>query len=290
MDQDTCPQQLALALSSTNPRIDGRVKRHGLPIMRPACIYALRDPDTRFVRYIGIAFDPTDRMRKHMTPSLLRANSHKNNWLKCLRAQGKRPIFTILAETDDARGPALEMAFIKKYRASGYRLTNSTKGGEGTWGMVHGPEVRAKQRAAKLGKPLSVEHRSAIGIGLQGNSNTRGTRIRPEVLENLRVARAGKPSPQLGKKQTEEARLHMSISRRNRPRKITPLLPAFGEHKMLRDWGDDARCVVNYDLLYMRVWQGMPVEQAMTMPKVPKEQRRNPMFRLPPVKLRSTTR
>lgn len=92
-----------------------------------AYIYALCDPETGEVRYIGSSEDPEGRLRQHMTPSQLREDTLKTRWLKSLKEQGRVPKLIILDEIRTfyfGAILALEYQWIQEYSTSSANLTN----------------------------------------------------------------------------------------------------------------------------------------------------------------------
>lgn len=83
-------------------------------------IYALRDPQTNKIRYIGRSFDIQDRYRQHLSPSNF---NNKTSWIFELRKMGLFPILEIIEQIP--RTLALssiterEKFWIKHYRALG---------------------------------------------------------------------------------------------------------------------------------------------------------------------------
>ncbi len=62
------------------------------------CVYGLIDPRTGELRYIGKAQNLTRRLRQHLQPSELRANTYKVHWIKellsnNLRAGDRNPMY-----------------------------------------------------------------------------------------------------------------------------------------------------------------------------------------------------
>lgn len=127
-------------------------------------IYALCEPDTGEVRYIGkTACGISRRLCEHISNSKRRLyNGHFFNWLNVLVAKGQKPK-TLILETVLAGGDwaASERKWISHYREMGARLTNATEGGEGVTGRkwVPNAESRARMAAAQLGRKASLETR-----------------------------------------------------------------------------------------------------------------------------------
>jgi len=98
--------------------------------MTQTYIYALVDPDTDGVRYVGKADNPHKRLEIHLAGYEPRT-THKSNWIKSLLAQGKQPELMILEEVDAAAWQEAEKRWIAYFRKVGVSLTNTTDGGEG---------------------------------------------------------------------------------------------------------------------------------------------------------------
>jgi hypothetical protein len=95
--------------------------------MAKVFIYALIDPDTKQVRYIGKTINPKDRPSQHIRDP---KRTYKRNWLMTVLKRGKKPEFTILEEVDEREWQIAEKRWISLYRPQG-NLTNMTEGGLG---------------------------------------------------------------------------------------------------------------------------------------------------------------
>lgn len=117
-------------------------------------IYALKDPRTDKIRYVG----KTNQSLK------ARISAHFMDKCKCLRTQwmselkslGLRPVFIIL-ESLEAGTPwqDREIYWIAKMRSIGADLTNSTSGGEGVPNLPK--ETRERMRKTWLGRKHTPE-------------------------------------------------------------------------------------------------------------------------------------
>lgn len=108
-------------------------------------IYALRDPETQEIRYVGKSTKGLARPRAHGRKYSLSIQSHKNGWIKSLLAKGlDYEIVTleenILIENLNDR----EKYWVAYYKEGGANLTNLTDGGEGTWGYVTSDDSKQK--------------------------------------------------------------------------------------------------------------------------------------------------
>jgi hypothetical protein len=93
-------------------------------------IYALCDPDTNQVRYIGKADNLQKRLKRHMGGYEPRP-TYKSNWVKSLKKLNKRPIIMILEEVQRDSWQEAEKRWIDYYRKQGANLTNMVDGGIG---------------------------------------------------------------------------------------------------------------------------------------------------------------
>lgn len=148
-------------------------------------IYALCEPGTRTVRYIGKADDPVKRLWAHLNKAK-KENNHRNNWIRSLFAVGEKPVLEILDEVDNAFWPQWEVAWIAYYREQGFDLVNGTAGGEGSNNPT--PETRAKLCAAKQGKKHSFF----------------GKRHSSEARAKMSAAKTGLRHPNFGKRPSED--------------------------------------------------------------------------------------
>ncbi len=129
---------------------------------RECSIYALCDPHTGEVRYVGKSDDPARRFRQHLEPGQLnRYKSRKNSWIKGLLTQGFEPILDILDVVPSDQADHAEQEYIGLWRyLVGDRLLNGTDGGDG--GAITDPEAKARIRAAHLGAKASTETRARM--------------------------------------------------------------------------------------------------------------------------------
>ncbi len=122
-------------------------------------IYALLDPFTNHVRYVGCTTNARSRMRSHMYENSV--NREKIEWVRSLRNDGKSPVMSIL-ETGSGDGwIEAEIRWISEYSSTGF-LLNKTIGGLG-----RRPETSSApmiQVAVRMGFDL---HREACDVATQ---------------------------------------------------------------------------------------------------------------------------
>lgn len=96
-------------------------------------IYGLVCPVDGIVRYVGKSTKPDRRLRAHISGAVRKAYDHHTaRWIRRLVSDGMRPELIILHEVRDGeRWQDIERDFIASAADRGWRLTNSTAGGEG---------------------------------------------------------------------------------------------------------------------------------------------------------------
>lgn len=132
-------------------------------------IYALCDPGTGEIRYIGKANDPRARLKSHLRDARRRATP-VYRWISKLGKSNQQPRIQVLAWTDDWREE--ERRQIADLRAKGARLLNVAEGGDEP---ACPPSVRAEngRKVAKARDPIIWRYRRAMGAilhWLQQNS------------------------------------------------------------------------------------------------------------------------
>ena len=127
-------------------------------------IYTLKDPITKEVRYIGKTKRKlVDRMYSHTSNyKLSRERSYKNSWIISLKKQNLKPIIEVLDIVEDNNWEFWEQFYIGLFKSWGFKLTNMTKGGEGSpggkgcLGYKHTEEAKKRISIANS-KPKSKE-------------------------------------------------------------------------------------------------------------------------------------
>lgn len=163
------PQQSAPALSPA-----GGVTQGGKSLSTPNCtpsttfIYALADPRTGRVRYVGKANDPEQRLAQHRHGD--GRNGHKNNWIRQLRRAGLCPVLHILQECADDWADR-ERYWIAYHRAAGEPLTNLTEGGEGASGRALSDDVKAQLSASAKAAWANLETRTRQVAAMHSESS-----------------------------------------------------------------------------------------------------------------------
>jgi len=179
--------------------------------LNTVAIYALCDPDTGEVRYVGKTTDPKRRMGQHRRRAKLK-QTHCASWIAALMERERLPVFVILEEIHGGNWINAERRWVTEYRERGARLTNLTSGGEGRANRPDSikrgplsPEHRAKLSEAAKGRRLSPEHKAILLALHKGHPRSEETKAR--------IAAGNK-----GRRRSEETKARMSIAQTERQR------------------------------------------------------------------------
>lgn len=141
-------------------------------------IYALVDPRTSEIRYIGKSVRPTERLANHCNE---RANSWRNHWIQQLIALGLRPQLNILETLDvGVDWQASERRWIAHGKEQGWRLVNCTDGGDGVSGLP--AEVRARMALTWTGRKHRPESLARIGNASRGRKHSDASKTHMRAL------------------------------------------------------------------------------------------------------------
>lgn len=110
-------------------------------------IYALIDPDTNNIRYIGKTIYPQLRYSEHLNKKC--SNKHKDNWIALLKKNNKVPIFKIMEVINSDDWKEREKYYIKLYKNT---LVNLSEGGNGGF---HSDDANKKRSLKLKGKPTN---------------------------------------------------------------------------------------------------------------------------------------
>jgi hypothetical protein len=187
-------------------------------------IYALLDPDTNEVRYVGKAVDLYTRIRNHYKPSRLINKTHKNNWLNKLLNEGKYVNVNVVEQLNsETLLNEAEKKWIKHYKTLACDLTNGTEGGDGGKMSLESIE---KMKLKKAGVKLSEKHKQKISEANKGHIVTEETRnklsearktyvVSDETRKKQSEAHKGKNTWSKGKTPSLETKEKMRMARLN---------------------------------------------------------------------------
>lgn len=166
-----------------------------------AYIYALLDPITDEVRYIGKTVNPKYRLQQHIHESKT-INNHRGNWIKSLLREDKKPILKILKICPLSDFEKYETEYIKFYKSN--NLTNSDESGQGNTGRkreiiegamekiskkvyqydIDGNFIKEYKSSREAGRSLSIDHSHIVRCCNGVNKHTNCFIFR-YVLENV---------------------------------------------------------------------------------------------------------
>jgi len=138
-------------------------------------VYALVDPRTLLVRYVGKSSCGLKRPRYHKSS---KRHSYCMNWVRSLQAAGFEYSIVVLEECTLETLSSSERWWIAYGRVCGWPLTNLTDGGEGAVGLVKTPEHRAKLGIAMAARMARPEIRERF---MGDNSPTRRPEVRAKI-------------------------------------------------------------------------------------------------------------
>lgn len=149
-------------------------------------IYALADPDTFEIRYVGKAVDFKRRYWQHQRPIEVRRNVYRAKWIKSILKRGMRPIPIFLESVTEQTWREAEVRWIASLREQGCRLTNIDRGGEG--GTP--PEFVSEETRRKLSEAMKGRRPSEEAMRRSREYWT-GRKLSAEHIEKLRQSHMG---------------------------------------------------------------------------------------------------
>ena len=192
--------------------------------MKTTYIYALIEPVTREVRYIGKTVAPKERLRYHIYAArTLQVRTYAANWIRGLLAQSLAPEMQILEECSGETWKEREQFWIREYKRES-RLTNLTDGGDGMTGWIPTETTRLKWSLANKTRTLSTEAQARIEAGRQKSIATRlgkphSAETRQKICERVNANKShlfgNKHST--GRIASAETRLKISLALKGRP-------------------------------------------------------------------------
>lgn len=140
-------------------------------------IYALTDPRTNEIRYIGKTVQkPKDRLSSHVCPTRNK-KTYCESWIKSLAKQGLRPTLVLIDRASDSNWQYWERYYIDYYKKAGANLTNHTLGGDNhnlgrRWKVRDSSRMGRKpvaQKKKRKNKTSRIQNREVIVKDKAGN-------------------------------------------------------------------------------------------------------------------------
>lgn len=150
-----------------------------------ALIYALRDPRTDCIRYVGKANDLRARLASHLRDSR-RRRTPVCDWIRSLMRKGLVPRIELLEQVEDSSWQSAEMRLIAQHREGNPDLLNLAPGGDQPYCS---PAVRAEngRKVAASRNQRVWRLKLAMGHALLQGYVSGGTK------QKLRLAAAKRP-------------------------------------------------------------------------------------------------
>lgn len=158
-------------------------------------IYGLIDPRDNELRYIGFtSISLKRRLITHLSPSALKKNTHKNNWVKSILYEKIKPEIFLIQKTDKENWEFDEQWNIQYFKAIGCRLTNECSGGRGFYDISDAikKKMSDSHKGAKnsfYGKKHTEESKRKISMFHTGRKLTK------EHIEKVRASSLGRIMP-----------------------------------------------------------------------------------------------
>ena len=138
--------------------------------MSDVIIYTLKDPITNDIRYIGKTTQTLNRrLQIHVYKSRKSTTSHKKAWIKGLLNKGLKPIIEKFDEVSNDDWKFWEQYWISQFKAWGFKLTNTTAGGEGVdkgtipWNKGLKGSIPSNETSFEKGNEIGKENRFTKG-------------------------------------------------------------------------------------------------------------------------------
>jgi len=170
--------------------------------MKTGIIYGLYHPITGEIRYIGKTIRPDKRLNEHIQKANKGPKYPVYNWIRKLFKEGLKPELEIIETSNEDQLAELEVFYITKAKEFGWRLLNSTDGGEGNSGHIYTEEQRQKFRDAWVKRklvPISDETRKKYSLVHKGKPKTVEQRIK------MSEAAKGAKNHNFGKRPSQES-------------------------------------------------------------------------------------
>lgn len=176
-------------------------------------VYALVDPRTEHIRYVGLSTRGLERPQEHFKKPLKNDHSHRANWLRGLLLAGLKPTIKVIeycgSETYLSES---EEGWISLLKQMGCPLTNHKSGG---FNGKPSEETKIKMSLAQKGRTFSLDTRQKMGAAQTGSKNKWfgtggpmfGKSHTPEARRKIAEGGKGRVPVNKGKKYTEEEKL-----------------------------------------------------------------------------------
>ena len=195
-------------------------------------IYALLDPQTGVVRYIGKTIRPKERLKQHIDRSK-KPRYKKECWIKSLINKGLYPEMIIIDECDFEDSSLIEEMYISLFKGWGFDLTNlqsKSANGVGRHSNYTRYKISKSLKGKKQSKETIEKRRLSVTKAWENIELLEKQRDRSKNLNKLGIiGTKGMVSKKKGQKLPEETKKKVSLS----------LKKYYSENKNKKIWNPD---------------------------------------------------
>jgi hypothetical protein len=208
-------------------KVTGRYLLKGIFIfMKQIVIYGLCNPETKVIRYIGKSERVKQRYQNHLNETY---QTHKTNWIKSLKRKGLKPELIILEKiTNESIWQEREREWIKTAGEFGFKLVNSTDGGDGVLNISgEGKKRMLATWKGRKHKPESIEKmriRSSQQIKTEKSKNKLSKKMAGREI-------TWKDKLQKANRKFDDAKLKLVIEDLNNGMKVIDAAKKYGVHR-----------------------------------------------------------
>lgn len=179
-------------------------------------VYALLDPKTMEVKYVGCSCNPNRRLLEHCSGGVHDSNSTQATWVESIKPL--KPELVVL-EAMVGDWEEAEQFWILYLRFLGFELTNKSSGGKGSLGCSPSQEVRRLVSLRHSGKLVSEATRLKLSSAGVGRKHSAEETIKLSERSRGNTYSSGYKNA-LGYRHTEEtkARISATLINNNRAR------------------------------------------------------------------------
>lgn len=204
---------------------------------RTCTVYGLFSEADGAIRYIGqTKRQLRNRLCAHISGAVAGGRTRRDAWIRSVIKAGGS--IEVIAIDESAIWNETEIRLIQEYRAAGFKLVNSTSGGDGVRDLPDHVRARlsdaAKRRVYSLSYRkerslrakaigISPAHRAKMADGVRKAYRERGA----EISSRLSASRTGKTIPHSTRRKISEA-----LIGRSRPQEVRDLLSKLATERM----------------------------------------------------------
>lgn len=185
-------------------------------------IYTLIDPISQEIRYVGKTENIKKRQLCHISNTS--GKNKKVNWIKSLKKQNLIPFFEVIDEVEEYEWEFWEKYWISQCKAWGYKLTNTTDGGDGgnTIGKLPSElraatiqKIKDAMQGVNLGRKRSQEAIENIISGHWSRGESKD--LVKNKLSQYAKLKKGSLNPFFNKKHSEDSLNKMKVAKQGIP-------------------------------------------------------------------------